>query len=1157
MGAPLLFAGAAWLAKARLAAGVPVVCASGDDPSVPWLAICALDASVPAALTAEAVGAPAAAAMPARVSTRSMVCRSCPEGMDLDRRDEELGEALAAATAGWAEGPVRVAAIPGSSVPPALAVAVHVRVCVAVDGGKSMRVDAEAEAALRQAGGGPEGATALLGPVLCGCIAVPGCAVRLPAELVGPGRWAFVFAMTPSAAPVTAVGPSTTIVLPRPAVVRAAALAALTAPAGSASAPTAAPPAGAPGASPGSPFSFRAVVSSPSSAASPAAAARPRTTWHPCALECAKYDCDAPVAALPGTASAAAAAALRRSVVLPLRRPDLVGWGSVPGAAAVAAASGAPGSAPPRAPDVDPPRAVLLHGLPGAGKRAVVHAVAREASALPRTRVRVVAVSGADVAAAEEDDALSRLRRVFRGARRWLSQPRGGWARRGWGEGLVGAAAEAVERSEAARWPGVATEYSRGRRIVVRRGGAAHARGGAAADDEDEEAGAAAGEEEGGDEDEDAEDEARVCIVLLEGMDRLLPPAPGSVAPGGDDAGAGDADDAAGQGLSPVEVAFRSQLLCLMEAHCWNHDAEGAARPAFVRVPGDDGAEACGAADESSEDEDDGGAAGGAALPGSGAPWRRDALPRRGGAAGTAPRRLVVVGTAASLEGVDAAARTAGLLEADAPVDAPAVTDRAAVLREALRRSRSDLRAPATAEGKAFRLFAEGLIGYLPSDVHALVGAARELARQDAAIGTGTGAGPEEEEENDDDEGDGSAPADPAALDAAFADLRARAEDAAVMAASARAGSRPPAPAPAETITLSHLERARREVPGSALRGLQTAPNPASWDDVGGVDAVKEELVRRLQWPIEHREVFESAGVAPPPGVLLFGPPGCSKTLLVRALATSTRASFFALSGADVYSKYVGEAERNLREAFRRARAATPAVIFLDEVDALVGSRGASSAETDGGASAGVLATLLTEIDGIDSAPGVVVVAATNRPESLDAALLRPGRLELRLLVAPPDAAGRLDILRVHAAPLRLGPDVDLPALAGSCDRFTGAEIEALCRLAATRAHRAARGEAIVTAAHFADARQSVSTLFGGPAGAAKLARELARLREFASGTGLARAGEASLFGTAAAGRAAAAPLPTPASVFGAPPPTTATAAAAFAAALGQPSPEQ
>ena len=259
-------------------------------------------------------------------------------------------------------------------------------------------------------------------------------------------------------------------------------------------------------------------------------------------------------------------------------------------------------------------------------------------------------------------------------------------------------------------------------------------------------------------------------------------------------------------------------------------------------------------------------------------------------------------------------------------------------------------------------------------------------------------------------------------------------------------------------VTRAHLQAAFHGIGvPSALRGLTTTATRTSWADIGGYDAVKMKLQQAVEWPLAHPEAFTRLGLQPPRGVLLHGPPGCSKSTLVRACASATGAAFLALSGADVYSPYVGDAEKALRDAFRKARAMPPAIVFLDEVDAMVGKRGIGAAAAAGGGdtSTGVLATLLTEMDGVEWAPGVLVVAATNRLDALDPALLRPGRFELRLEVPLPDAASRLAILRVHTRFMAVGPDVDLGAVAAAADGFSGAQLEAVCREAAMAALRA------------------------------------------------------------------------------------------------------
>jgi SpoVK/Ycf46/Vps4 family AAA+-type ATPase len=253
------------------------------------------------------------------------------------------------------------------------------------------------------------------------------------------------------------------------------------------------------------------------------------------------------------------------------------------------------------------------------------------------------------------------------------------------------------------------------------------------------------------------------------------------------------------------------------------------------------------------------------------------------------------------------------------------------------------------------------------------------------------------------------------------------------------------------------------KVGASALRGDGTNPDATSsaisggigWERVGGMAAVVQRLREAAEYPLTRAEEYKRFGLAPPRGILLYGPPGCSKTTLVRALAGAVSASFFALSGAEVFSPWVGDAESCVRKVFARARAASPSILFLDEVDAMVGSRGIGGAGGQG-TSVGVLATLLTEMDGVAAAGGVLVVAATNRKEVLDPALLRPGRLEVHIHVPLPDAKGREEILAVHTAKAELADDVDLAALASdaSTGGWSGAALEGLAREAAMEALR-------------------------------------------------------------------------------------------------------
>jgi SpoVK/Ycf46/Vps4 family AAA+-type ATPase len=299
------------------------------------------------------------------------------------------------------------------------------------------------------------------------------------------------------------------------------------------------------------------------------------------------------------------------------------------------------------------------------------------------------------------------------------------------------------------------------------------------------------------------------------------------------------------------------------------------------------------------------------------------------------------------------------------------------------------------------------------------------------------------------------------------ADLQALVREAALRAASrASADGEPPALTQEDLIGALSVIR-----PLSRSATEEVSVGSVTLDDVGDMVATKQALTEAVLWPLQHPDTFERLGVDPPRGVLLYGPPGCGKTFVVRALASSGRLSVHAVKGAELMDKWVGSSEKAVRDLFRRARDSAPSLVFLDEIDALAPRRGQSF---DSGVTDRVVAALLTELDGIEPLRNVVVLGATNRPDLIDPALLRPGRLERLVFVEPPDADARRDILKASAKSVPLSDDVDLDKLAGELDGYSAADCVALLREAALTAMRRSIDAADVTMADVEKARETV-----------------------------------------------------------------------------------
>ncbi|KAG6612538.1 Spermatogenesis-associated protein 5 [Phytophthora cinnamomi] len=387
----------------------------------------------------------------------------------------------------------------------------------------------------------------------------------------------------------------------------------------------------------------------------------------------------------------------------------------------------------------------------------------------------------------------------------------------------------------------------------------------------------------------------------------------------------------------------------------------------------------------------------------------------------SASRQVVVLAATNRPNALDPAVRRPGRFDREVEIGIPRAKDRLAILRAALRRLPHRLTNSELQE--------------LSSIAHGYVGADLSALCKEAAL---------------------------LALHRSFAN-NAQSTDA-VLASSDSL--------PAFEVTLSDLKLAMRGIRPSALREISVDVPRVLWSDIGGQDALKQALREAVEWPLQHPEAFTRMGIRPPKGVLLYGPPGCSKTLAAKALATESGMNFIAIKGPELFSKWVGESEQQVREVFRKARAASPTVVFFDEIDALASTRGSGGGS---GASDRVLSQLLTELDGLEPLKRVLVVAATNRPDLLDPALMRPGRIDRALYVSPPDVPAREQILQIHTRKTPLSSDVSLAELSIATARFSGAELQALCREAALHAVEEDRAAANVAKRHFVRALSVVT----------------------------------------------------------------------------------
>ncbi len=272
-------------------------------------------------------------------------------------------------------------------------------------------------------------------------------------------------------------------------------------------------------------------------------------------------------------------------------------------------------------------------------------------------------------------------------------------------------------------------------------------------------------------------------------------------------------------------------------------------------------------------------------------------------------------------------------------------------------------------------------------------------------------------------------------------------------------------------VTMKDFKEALKSIEPSALREVLVEIPKVRWNDIGGLHDVKQRLKEAVEWPLKNPKVFKRMGIRPPKGILLYGPPGTGKTLLAKAVATESEANFLSIKGPEIFSKWVGESEKAIRELFKKAKQVAPSIIFLDEIDAIAPKRGSYEGSR---VTETVVNQLLTSIDGLEKMNDVVIIGATNRPDIVDPSLLRPGRFDELILVGPPDKEARKEIFKIHTRNMPLADDVDLDELADLTDGYVGADIEGICREAGMIALREDINAKVVKREHFMKAMKEI-----------------------------------------------------------------------------------